>query len=98
MNAKEKQAMFHLMDDLKTSIPTNSVVVVNRLDLEEAVGYMFRNGEEWSNQSAFGYAIAAAESIGMSEKDIKNLVCAMYSEFDERTLDSAAEIYRKSDY
>lgn len=98
MKADVKKAMFALRDDLKRDSLEKTTVVVNRNDLELVVNQLFFGNDEWSNQSAVGYAIAAAESIGMSNKDIKKLTGAMYSEFDKRTLDSAAEIYRKSEY
>ena len=98
MNAKAKQAMFNLRDDLKRVVPTNPVVVVNRSDLEEAVSYMFHDGEEWNNQSAYGYAIAAAESMELSKESIEGLVAEMRFEFDEMTLEEAADVYRKSNY
>ncbi|WP_438312312.1 hypothetical protein [Sporosarcina sp. FA9] len=98
MNAKAKQAMFNLRDDLKTSVPTNSTIVVNRSDLEAVVKYLFNNGEEWNNQAALGYAIAAAERIWTSDIFIKQFIGAMEIEFDERNLESAAEYYRESDY
>ncbi|MED4602553.1 hypothetical protein P9314_17955 [Paenibacillus validus] len=54
--------------------------------------------QPWSNQSCFGYAIMAAERIGMGEKEIQRLVRAMHNRFDMITLAEAAEHYRKSPY
>ncbi len=75
MKSNLKKAMFALRDDLKNLIQTNSTVVVNRKDLALVVDQLFFGNDEWSNQSALGYAIAAAESIGMSKKDIKPYRC-----------------------
>lgn len=54
--------------------------------------------QEWSNQSALGYVIMAAERIGISEADIQRLVSSMHNRFDMKTLEAAAEYYRKSHY
>jgi hypothetical protein len=56
------------------------------------------SSEQWSNQSAFGYAIMAAERIGTSTEDIQRLVRSMHNRFDLKTLGEAAEHYRKSPY
>ena len=98
MKANVKKAMFALRDDLKTSIQTNSTVVVNRNDLDLVVNQLFFSGGEWSNQSALGYAIASMEMAGFSADEIGVLVMEMNRQFDERTLDSAADVYRKSSY
>ncbi|GKV56008.1 hypothetical protein NCCP2222_19550 [Sporosarcina sp. NCCP-2222] len=98
MDDQAKKAMFALRDDLKSSLPTNSVIMVNRRDLETVVNHLFHAGDQWSNQSALGYAIAAAESLEMSKIDIQRLVSAIVSEFDWKTLENAADVYRKSDY
>ncbi|MEK4403490.1 hypothetical protein MKZ26_03465 [Sporosarcina sp. FSL K6-6792] len=97
MKAKVKQAIFSLNDELDM-FPETIMITVQRKDLETVVNHLHHSGEEWSNQSAFGYAIAAAESIGMSAEDIQRLVGAMASECDWKTLDRAADVYRKSDY
>lgn len=97
MNEKTKAAMFSLNDELKTFSET-TMITVPRKDLEVVVKSLFNSGGEWSNQSALGYAIAAAKSLEMSDDDIWQLIGAMRSEFDLQTLESAAEIYRQSDY
>lgn len=53
---------------------------------------------EWSNQTCLGYAIMAAEQMGMKEEDIQILVRNMHNRFDFKTLEEAAEHYRKSPY
>lgn len=52
----------------------------------------------WSNQSAFGYAIMAAEPAGFTEDDIQRLVRALHNRFDMVSVEEAAEYYRKSSY
>lgn len=54
--------------------------------------------QAWSNQSAFGYAIAASERTGFSDNDIQRLVRALHNRFDMISLEEAAEHYRKSSY
>lgn len=98
MNPHTKEAMFALHDVLMSPNRTSSMVVVSRKDLYAVVTHLFRNGDEWSNQAAFGYAIAAAEQNGMSIEDIQKLVNSMRLEMDNVTLEEAADIYRKSDY
>ncbi|OME02658.1 hypothetical protein BSK54_10395 [Paenibacillus odorifer] len=54
--------------------------------------------QTWSNQSAFGYAILAAERAGFDTGNINRLVRSMHNRFNMITLDEAAEAYRKSSY
>lgn len=54
--------------------------------------------QSWSNQSALGYVIMAAERIGISTQEIQRLVRAMDNRFDMKTLVEAAEHYRQSPY
>lgn len=54
--------------------------------------------QQWSNQSALGYAIMAAERLGWSEEQIQQLVRSMQNRFDFKTLEEAAEHYRRSPY
>lgn len=98
MNAKVKQALFNLKDVLDMFAEDSIMITVQRKDLELIVKEMFFESDEWSNQSALGYAITAAEAIDLDYADISHLVTVMQREFDEKTLDAAAEIYRKSDY
>lgn len=55
-------------------------------------------GQAWSNQSAMGYAIMAADQIGWSDEQIHQLVKALHNRFDAVSLEQAAEHYRKSPY
>jgi len=54
--------------------------------------------QAWSNQSAFGYAILAAERVCFPTEQINRLVRSMHNRFDMITLEEAAEAYRKSSY
>lgn len=54
--------------------------------------------QQWSNQSAFGYAITAASRMGMSEHDKQRLVRSLHRTFDEVSVEEAAESYRESPY
>ena len=53
---------------------------------------------EWSNSACLGYAIAAAEKMGMAKKDVQRLVNLMRSEFEFTSVDEAEKIYAESDY
>lgn len=52
----------------------------------------------WSNETALGYAIGAAERAGFSENDVQRLVRALHNSFDTVSLEEAAEHYRRSSY
>ncbi len=97
MKPSVKEAMFNLKDDLK-EFPDTMMITVKRSDLQTVVNHLHHCGDEWSNQAALGYAIEAARSIGAVGEDVEELISAMRSEFDSKSLDEAAEIYRKSDY
>lgn len=53
---------------------------------------------EWSNQACMGYAILAAEKVGIQEYEIEELINTMIHLFDRKTIEEAAEHYCKSDY
>ncbi|WP_108722220.1 hypothetical protein [Gorillibacterium timonense] len=54
--------------------------------------------QTWSNQSAFGYAILAAERTGQAPAQIQQLVKALHTIFDRVSLEEAAAHYRRSPY
>ena len=54
--------------------------------------------EYWSNQASLGYAILAAKKMGFSDEKIQELVINLHGEFDMKTVEEAAEVYRKSAY
>ena len=97
MKEKVKQAMFSLNDELDM-FPETIMITVQRKDLQTVVNHLHHLADEWSNQSALGYAIAAAKQVGIEDIDINLIVTAMKRAFDERTLEQAADVYRKSDY
>lgn len=49
--------------------------------------------EVWSNTSAIGYMIAAAQQMGMSQYDIKQLIRGIEIELDRVSVDKAHRIY-----
>jgi hypothetical protein len=53
---------------------------------------------EWSNQSCFGYCIMAAERIGLDPEETGRITRALHRVFDDKTLEAAAEHYRRSPY
>lgn len=56
------------------------------------------DSQSWSNQAALGYVIMSGERAGFSEDDIQRLVRAMHNRLDMKTLEEAADIYRRSSY
>ncbi|WP_171046314.1 hypothetical protein [Lentibacillus cibarius] len=54
--------------------------------------------EVWNNQAALGYTIAAAKKISLTDDAIQDLIKAMHSGFDMKTIEEAIDIYRKSSY
>ncbi|MNC15164.1 hypothetical protein D3C76_307150 [compost metagenome] len=54
--------------------------------------------QEWSNQSAAGYTIMAAEGAEFTEGQIQALVNRLHNRFDRVTLEEAAAHYCKSPY
>lgn len=62
------------------------------------VGGSPEDSQSWSNQAALGYVIMSGERAGFSEDDIQRLVRAMHNRLDMKTLEEAADIYRRSSY
>lgn len=56
------------------------------------------NESEWSNNACLGYAILGAKNLGYDDEQIRQLVGAIYREFDFKTVDEAKNIYNQSDY
>ncbi|MHA6530157.1 hypothetical protein [Paenibacillus sp. BAC0078] len=54
--------------------------------------------EEWSNRVCLGYIIAGLERKGWSEDQIRQVVGAVYREFDFITVEEAKDKYNKSYY
>lgn len=99
------------MDDLKLSLSdsnnlsqTESDFFEGQADELKTIYQYYTNhrpletSEEWSNYAAFGYVIDAAKNIDLSDEIIRNLISAMFSSFDRRTIDEAEDIYRSSPY
>jgi hypothetical protein len=53
---------------------------------------------DWSNHACLGYVVAALKRKGWSNDRIKEVVGAVYFEFDFKTVEEAEQIYRNSEY
>lgn len=51
--------------------------------------------EMWSNDACLGYMLLAADHLGYDEEQKRKFLGAMYYEFDLKTIEEAAEAYRK---
>ncbi|WP_438351577.1 hypothetical protein ACP8HI_13600 [Paenibacillus sp. FA6] len=54
--------------------------------------------QEWNNNSCLGYAVLAAEMMGLDETFTSKLVRSMNNRFDSKTLEEANQAYCNSDY
>lgn len=54
--------------------------------------------EAWSNNACLGYAILGAKRLGYSEEQTEKLIRAIYSMFDETSIEEARELYERSPY
>lgn len=54
--------------------------------------------EIWSNNSALGYTIMAAEATGLKKEQINKLVDAMQAAFDNVSVDQANSYYEHGTY
>ena len=52
----------------------------------------------WSNAAAQGYALKAAQRMGMDEAHVKELLHQMRLAFDDLTVDEAAQISNSSTF
>jgi hypothetical protein len=52
----------------------------------------------WSNSACLGYAILGAQRLGYSQNQVKELVRAIYSEFDLTSINEATVVYELSPY
>ncbi|WP_033828080.1 RuvA C-terminal domain-containing protein [Bacillus andreraoultii] len=59
---------------------------------------MLRNESQWSNYACLGYVISALKKLGYDDEHIRQLVRAIYSEFDMKSVPDAEDIFRESDY
>lgn len=53
---------------------------------------------EWSNNACLGYAIFGARKLGYNEEQIRELIRAIYSEFDFKSVEEAKKVYCDSPY
>lgn len=53
---------------------------------------------DWSNNASLGYTILGAEKLGYTDEQISQLVKAIYSEFDWKSVEEAKEVYNKSSF
>lgn len=53
---------------------------------------------QWSNNACLGYAILGAQRLGYSQTQIKELVIAIYGEFDLTSINEAKEVCELSPY
>ena len=53
---------------------------------------------DWSNNACLGYAILGAKKLGYDENQMNQLVRAIYSEFDRKSVEEAIDLYNKSSY
>jgi hypothetical protein len=53
---------------------------------------------EWSNNTCLGYAIFGAQKLGYDEEQTKELIRAIYSQFDMKTVEEARTAYSNSPY
>lgn len=54
--------------------------------------------ESWSNNAASGYAITAAQAIGLDHRQTADLIAAMQRAYDDIPLSDASDLYESSDY
>lgn len=54
---------------------------------------MSQQQEIWSNAAAKGYAIRAAQGIGLTEQQIKELLKELHYVFDVMTVSEAEQLY-----
>lgn len=53
---------------------------------------------DWSNSASLGYTILGAKKLGYTDEQISQLVKAIYSEFDWKSVEEAKEVYNKSPF
>lgn len=53
---------------------------------------------DWSNNASLGYTILGAKKLGYTDEQICQLVKAIYSEFDCKSVEEAKEVYNKSSF
>lgn len=66
--------------------------------LRYLIGQEQSSESRWSNNACLGYAILGAEKLGYKDEQIKELMRAVYGEFDWKSVDEAKDVYNKSSY
>lgn len=66
--------------------------------LRYLIGREQSSESRWSNHACLGYAILGAQKLGFDEEQIEQLVRAIYSEFDWKTVEEARSMYEQSSY
>jgi acyl-[acyl carrier protein]--UDP-N-acetylglucosamine O-acyltransferase len=54
--------------------------------------------EEWSNSACLGYVILGLKRQGYSTEETEEIVAAVRSQFDSKSVEEAKEVYNKSPY
>jgi hypothetical protein len=54
--------------------------------------------EEWSNNACLGYAILAAKRMKLDEKETQRFINSVKAQFDEISVEEAADVYCNSPY
>lgn len=54
--------------------------------------------EEWSNNACLGYVILGAKAAGMTDAQTKEIVRAVYCQFDQVSVEEAKDAYIRSPY
>lgn len=76
-------------------------------EVERMLGKAFSDGykmgetfaeEMWSNNACLGYAILGAKQLGYKEAQIRELVLAVYGQFDWHSVEEAKNCYNESPY
>lgn len=66
--------------------------------LRYLIGHERSPEREWSNNACLGYSIFGAQKLGCSEEQIRELVRAIYGEFDWKTIEEAKVVHNQSSY
>lgn len=56
------------------------------------------SAEVWKNDAALGYAVVAAQAIGLNPTQITELMDAMQAAMENTTMDEAATLYQHGNY
>lgn len=51
--------------------------------------------EKWNNAACLGYALKALKSLGYSENEIEKIITEIGKQFDQLSIEDAAELYNQ---